>query len=95
VKGLEHIGALSGAEWKHVVGAMALSAQQARVVELVLQGMADKQIARDMGLRKPTVRTYVSRIFQRTGCTDRMALALKVFEYARDFREKNGGQQKC
>jgi DNA-binding NarL/FixJ family response regulator len=87
--------ALDGEEWKHVVGAMEFSVQQARIVELILQGLADKQIAREMGLSKPTVRTYLARIFQRTGCSDRMELALKVFLCAREFREKNAGQQKC
>jgi DNA-binding NarL/FixJ family response regulator len=83
--------ALSNPEWQRVVCEVGLSVQQARIVELILAGRADKEIAREMGLRVPTVRTYLSRIFQRTGCTDRINLVVKVFQCVRELREKNGG----
>ena len=86
--------ALGDREWESVVSRLDLSVQQARIVELILKGRADKQIAREMALSVPTVRTYLSRIFQRTGCTDRLALVVKVFQCALALREKNGGQQK-
>jgi DNA-binding NarL/FixJ family response regulator len=79
---------------KAPITAMELSAQQARIVELILLDHGDKQIAREMGLRAPTVRTYLSRIFQRTGCTDRVGLVLKVFLVAGQLREKTECHQK-
>jgi DNA-binding NarL/FixJ family response regulator len=84
---------LSADECVFVLTSLEFSPQQARSVKLLLQDKADKQIAREMGLRVPTVRTYLSRIFQRTGCTDRVGRVLKVFQVARQLREKNEGHQ--
>ena len=40
--------------------------QQVRLLEHVLRGHADKQIARAMRVGVPTVRTYLSRVYDRT-----------------------------
>ncbi len=53
--------------------------QQARIVELILEGRKDKQIAAAMGLRVSTVRTHLSRLFDRTDSADRVELLLRVF----------------
>ena len=53
--------------------------QQAKVVRLLLHGYQDKQIARELGLGVPTVRTYMARIFARVGAEDRLGLVLHVF----------------
>ena len=92
--GIRSMGAIEGEEWKQVIGLLDLPAQQARIVELILQDKGDKQIAREMGLAEPTVRTYLTRIFQRIGCNDRVGLVLKVFLCVLELREKNGGRQK-
>ena len=55
-----------------------LSPKQAQVVELVLRGLCDKQIAQTMGIGEPTVRTYLDRISARTRTHGRMELAMKV-----------------
>jgi len=66
--------------WQAIVRAMRLSPQQARVVEFVLRGMCDKQITAVMGIKEPTLRTYLSRIFARTRTGGRMELAMRVLE---------------
>ena len=66
------------AHWLAIVHAMQLSPQQARIVELLLRGMCLKQIAEAMGIGQPTVRTYLDRIFARTGTHGRMELAMHV-----------------
>ena len=70
-------------EWQRVVEVLALSPQQARIVELILRGMRDKQIALALGLRVPTVRTHLSRLFARLHIADRVELILKVFAICR------------
>jgi DNA-binding CsgD family transcriptional regulator len=92
--GIGSVAALNGREWGQIVGSLELAPQQARIVELILKDKSDKQIAREMGIALPTVRTYMSRIFQRTGCADRVGLVLKVFRCALELRIKNGGPQK-
>lgn len=69
--------------WKRVVELLGLSPQQARIVERLLCGMCDKQIALDLGLSVPTVRTYLGRIFDRLGVDDRVQLILRIFAEAR------------
>ena len=41
----------SGREWDVSVAVLGLSSQQARIVGLILEGKADKQIARELGIR--------------------------------------------
>ncbi len=65
--------------WDQVAASLALAPQQKRIVELILRGLRDKEIAVAMKLSVPTVRTYLGRIFLRTGVRDRMELALKAF----------------
>jgi DNA-binding NarL/FixJ family response regulator len=71
---------LKDGHWQEIVRALRLSPQQARIAEFVLRGMCDKQIAAAMGIREPTLRTYLSRIFARTRTGGRMELAMRVLE---------------
>lgn len=73
---------LDDALWREVADALALSPQQARIVELILQGKQDKDIAADLKLSVPTVRTYLKRVFDRVGVGDRIQLVLRVFALA-------------
>ena len=82
---------MSGPEWGHVVASLQLSPQQARIVELILAGKSDKEVAAEMGVRVPTVRTYLTRVFQRTGTGGRVELVMYVVARAREWREQTGG----
>jgi DNA-binding NarL/FixJ family response regulator len=66
-------------DWRDLVAAMDLPLQQAKIVELLLQGMQDKQIAYELGLSRQTVRTYLNRIFARFHVADRVELVIRVF----------------
>lgn len=68
-----------------VVDTLRLAPQQARILDLILQGMRDKQIAAEMGLGVPTVRTYLHRIFVRANVQDRVELILRVFAIAQEL----------
>jgi len=70
------------ATWQALAKQLALSPQQTRIVELILRGHQDKEIAAELSLSVPTVRTYLTRIFDRLGVTDRMGLVLHVFSLA-------------
>jgi DNA-binding NarL/FixJ family response regulator len=78
---------ISSERWHELVRALHLPPQQAKVVELILRGQEDKQIANQMRLAVPTVRTYLSRIFVRLGVTGRMELVLHLF--ARSHRSSH------
>jgi len=78
---------LTPKEWSDIVRVLRLSPGQAKVVELILRGQKDKEIARQLKLRHSTVRTYLNRAFQRLGVTDRVGLVLCVMGvYVRALR---------
>ena len=68
--------------WQTIVNDLALSPQQMRIVELILRGKQDKEIATALSLSVPTVRTYLKRIFDRCGVSDRLSLVLLIFSKA-------------
>jgi DNA-binding CsgD family transcriptional regulator len=52
-----------------------LSAREAEVARLVSLGLTDKQIARELAIGVASVRTYLQRIFDKTGVQRRVGLA--------------------
>lgn len=58
----------------------ALSEREIEVLRLVAGGLANKHIARRLGIAERTVKAHLTRIFQRIGVTDRTQAAL----WARD-----------
>ena len=59
-----------------------LSERERQVLLLVADGLANKQIARRLGIREKTVKGHLTRIFQAIGVTDRTQAAL--------WAERNG-----
>jgi DNA-binding NarL/FixJ family response regulator len=53
-----------------------LSPREAEVLRLVVAGLANKQIARRLGIAERTVKAHLTSVFQRIGVTDRTQAAL-------------------
>lgn len=53
-----------------------LTRREVEVLELVGQGLANKQIARRLGIGERTVKAHLTSIFQRLGVSDRVQAAL-------------------
>ena len=49
--------------------------RQAQILDMIITGQADKQIARELGLSQRTVRTHIERLFKAHGFHDRAAAA--------------------
>jgi len=79
--------------WKAVAGELSLSPQQTRIVELILRGQKDKEIANALNLTVPTIRTYLSRIFTKLKVDDRIALVLRVFSVSQRLAASRSGHQ--
>jgi DNA-binding NarL/FixJ family response regulator len=60
-----------------------LSAREREVLELVGQGLANKQIARRLGIAERTVKAHLTAVFQAIGVTDRTQAALWVEQQRR------------
>lgn len=52
-----------------------LSPREREVAEAVARGLTDKEIARELGLSPASVRTYLNRLFEKTGAQRRAGLA--------------------
>ena len=55
-----------------------LTKRELEVLRLVGQGLANKQIARRLGITERTVKAHLTSVFQRIGVTDRVQAALWV-----------------
>jgi DNA-binding NarL/FixJ family response regulator len=71
-------------KWAALMRQLNLSFQQSRVIELILKNYCDKEIAAEMNLKVPTVRTHIGRLFKRLQVENRLALVLKIFALIRD-----------
>jgi DNA-binding NarL/FixJ family response regulator len=67
-----------------------LTPREVEVLQLVGQGMANKQIARRMGIGERTVKAHLTSVFQRLGVSDRVQAAL----WAREHLADPTGQQR-
>ena len=63
-----------------------LSPREEQVVRLLAQGLANKQIARSLGISERTVKVHVSSIFRRLGVADRTSAALWSRDHLRSQR---------
>ncbi len=62
-----------------VYGRTELTAREQQVLELVEQGMRNKEIARELGIRPGTVKIHLKHIFEKSGVRGRFGLALSGF----------------
>ena len=74
----------SETEWTELQRNLGLSRRQAQIVERLLCGRSDKQIARELEVSVPTVRTHLGRLFIRFDVADRCELILRMFAYFRE-----------
>jgi len=74
-------------EWARLEEQLGLPPRQAEITKHIVYGQSDKQIARDLGITIPTVRTHVGRLFRRLGLNDRKELILHVFACLREYGE--------
>jgi len=63
-----------------------LTAREREVLELVRQGLANKQIARRLGISERTVKAHLTSVFGAIGVTDRTGAAL----WAQRHRDQQG-----
>lgn len=62
-------------------GVTALTAREREVLAMLVQGMANKQIARAMGITESTVKAHLTSIFGRIGVPDRTSAAVWALDH--------------
>jgi DNA-binding CsgD family transcriptional regulator len=78
-----HQPLVSDREWSQLTRSLGLTARQADIVQHLMLGESDKQIARELEISVPTVRTHLRKLFQKFGINDRVELILHIFAYLR------------
>jgi DNA-binding CsgD family transcriptional regulator len=68
----------SGEEWDRLMQQLRLSARQAEVVRALLEDMTVDAVARQLGIRPDTVKTYLKRSYRRLKVRSRVQLALRI-----------------
>ena len=82
-------------EWDVLVNQLSLSPRQSEVIHLLLNGHSDKQVAMELDIAVPTVRTHLSRLFSRFDLQDRHELILHVVRHFRKGCRTNGNGNGC
>ncbi len=67
---------LRGSMWSRRSGVFGLTPREQQVLALVQQGLKNKEIARELGIRPGTVKIHLKHIFEKTGVRGRYSLAL-------------------
>lgn len=82
-------------EWDVLANELSLSPRQSEVIQLLFKGHGDKQIASELDIAVPTVRTHLSRLFSRFDLRDRHELVLHVICIFRKGCRANGNGDGC
>jgi len=80
----ERGGIFSEDEWRSILAGLAFSPRQGQVVRCLFAGDSDKQIASDLHITVPTVRTHLTRLFRKLHVSDREELILLIFSHFRN-----------
>jgi DNA-binding NarL/FixJ family response regulator len=70
--------AFSPEQMRSIGGRVELTAREMDIVRLVMASRSNDEIGRDLGLAAKTVEGHLSKVFDRTGVTNRVELALRA-----------------
>lgn len=79
-------------EWEVLAEELSLSPRQNQIVQHLFHGKSDKQIAKEIGIALPTVRTHLGRLFTKFNIQDRNELILYVIGYFRHGKKGESEQ---
>lgn len=69
-------GLLRGSSTMSMVSPSSLTPRELEILQLIVDGHTNQQIAKALGISEKTVKTHCSRLFQRLGVTDRTQAAV-------------------
>lgn len=75
-------GGFSSGDWFRVAQRLGLSERETQIVELLLCELKDRAIAHQLGISYNTLRTQLSRLYQKLGVQTRIGVAVAVFSEA-------------
>ena len=85
---MTHTELFSEQEWMLLAQELDLSPRQAEIVNNIMRAKSDKQIAQALGISQSTVRTHMTRLFEKFGLNDRVELLVHVFRSLRNLESR-------
>ncbi len=85
---LQHVGkqgvtpihrVLSTQEWGAIRARLELGPRETEIVQLIFDGCAESQIARELGISIHTVHTHAKRVYSKLNVRDHRELVVRVF----------------
>ena len=76
--------------WREVLDLLGLSPQQAKILDLLLRGECDRDIAPTVGIRQSTLCADIASILARTRSNNRTELAMQVQSLAQQMKPNKG-----
>jgi len=80
---------ISSSDWKRVAKRVALPPRQLEIAQQIMQGCGDRQIAERLGVKVPTVRTHLGRMYAKLKVQNRSQLILYLIHKARLTEDQN------
>ncbi|HHH76643.1 MAG TPA: LuxR family transcriptional regulator [Phycisphaerae bacterium] len=81
------ISVFNDQEWQCLAGKLSLTPRQLDISRCLFKGFSDKKISSELGISISTVRTHLSRLFEKTNTQDRVSFILFLTEnYISDCR---------
>lgn len=77
---------MSSSTWQAIDKQLALSPQQTRIVELILHGLQDKEIAARLSITFSTLRSHLERIYRRLQVSSSKEVILLIFKMAQGLK---------
>jgi DNA-binding CsgD family transcriptional regulator len=65
-----------------VAGAYRLTAAEQRLVDFVLRGLTNKEIALELDVSPETIKSQLRSMFEKCGCRNRVSFVWRVFQFA-------------
>ena len=90
---IDALGPAPAAKSASVRGTGLLTKREAGVVDLVAEGMTNRDISQELKLSEHTVRNYLFRIFNKVGTSNRLELALYALDRREDHEQPNSNAQ--
>ena len=83
----QHVEVFSKKEWRILVaeGNVDLPPRLSEIAYCLMCGYSDRQIGLALGIKLPTVRTHMARLFFKLGVQDRKEVALFFFRLHRSM----------
>ena len=86
---IDALGPAAAAKSSPARGPCLLTKREEGVVDLVAEGMTNRDISQELKLSEHTVRNYLFRIFNKVGTSNRLELALYALDRREDHEQPN------